>query len=178
MSRSDCVRVVAEEILKGQILGLGEPLTYSGIAIVPIVRLGDNIHHQKPLVETAETYDVVRVIVQSIPRNTCGVFILDSLGDVLAFKLHQEISTFWERIEFVEKIVVEQYKDTRKPLSKINASSRAVAFLMKLKHYGPEGIINSVLDYFAVSRIDCEQEDDRRNLLTSTAAVLYCAASQ
>lgn len=178
MSGSDCVRVVAEEILKGQILGLNEPLSYPGIAIVPIVKLESNVYVQKHPLLTSETYEVHRVIVQSLPRNTCGVFILDSLGDILAFKLHQTISAFWERIRFVEKLVIEQYKDTRKPLSKINASSRAVAFLMKLKHEGPEGIMISESDYFAVSRTDTDQECESGDLLSSTAAVLYCAAGQ
>jgi len=178
MSGSDCVRVVAEEILKGKILGLSEPLCYPGIAIVPIVKLGDSAHRQKHLVVTTEMYDIRNVIVQSLPRNTCGVFILDSLGDVLAFKLHQEISTFWERIGFIEKLVAEQYKETRKPLSKISASSRAVVFLMKLKYEGPEGIMNSDSDYFAVSRTDLDQECETVDLLSTTAAVLYCAAGQ
>ncbi|MHA1137453.1 MAG: hypothetical protein ACTSSE_13290 [Candidatus Thorarchaeota archaeon] len=178
MSGSDCVRVVAEEILKGQIIGLSEPLSYSGITIVPIERLGADICTQRTYVTKRESYSVHKVIVRSLPKNTCGVFVLDSLGDILAFKLHKEISTFWERIDFIEKLVLEHYKDTRKPLSKISASSKAVAFLMKLKLEGPEGIMNSESDYFAVSRTDCAQEDKKTDLLSSTAAVLYCAASQ
>ena len=39
MSSSDCVRVVVDEILKGRILQLSEPLSFSGIAIIPIVQI-------------------------------------------------------------------------------------------------------------------------------------------
>ena len=178
MNGSECVRVVAEEILKGQILGLCDPLSYSGITIVPIVRLNDSNHLQKRLSVTAVMDAVPKVILGSLPSNTCGIFILDSLGDVLAFKLHQEVNTFWERIGFVEKLVVELYKESRKPLNKTRASSIVVAFLMRLKLKGPKGIMNSESDYFAVSRTDLGQDKESNDLLTTTAAVLYCAASQ
>lgn len=178
MGGSDCVRVVAEEILRGQILGLSEPLSYPGIAIVPIVRLGDSNHFQKQRCISGVVDEIHKVIAGSLPENTCGVFILDSLGDVLAFKLHQEVSIFWERIEFVERLVREQYRETRKPLSKISASSRAVAFLMRLKLEGPKGIMNSESDYFAVSRTDLHEEHEYIDLLTSTSTILYCSISQ
>ncbi|MGY5859384.1 MAG: hypothetical protein RTU63_08435 [Candidatus Thorarchaeota archaeon] len=176
MSGSECVRVVAEEILKGRILGLSDPLSYSGIAIVPIVRLNDSNHLQKRLSVTSVMDTLPKVILGSLPSNTCGIFILDSLGDVLAFKLHQEVNTFWERIGFVEKLVVDLFKVTRKPLSKISASSIVVAFLMRLKLKGPKGIMNSESDYFAISRTDLSQDEESNDLFTTTAAVLYCAA--
>jgi hypothetical protein len=177
MSGSDCVRIVAEEILRGRVLGLSEPLSYPGIAIVPIVRLGDDNQFQQQMGMSKLTDMVHKVIVGSLPKNTCGVFILDSLGDVLAFKLHQEVSIFWERLGFVERLVVEQYRDTRKPLSKINASSKAVAFLMRLKLEGPKGIMNSESDYFAVSRTELCDELENIDLLETTSAILYCAVS-
>ncbi|MHA1966119.1 MAG: hypothetical protein ACW97G_16205 [Candidatus Thorarchaeota archaeon] len=106
MSGSDCVRVVADEILKGHILALSEPLSYSGIVIVPIVRVDEPQHIRRKLSRTTLTEYVHKVIVGSLPKNTCGVFVLDSLGDVVAFKLHLDVSTFWERISFVEKLIV------------------------------------------------------------------------
>ncbi|MHA2323125.1 MAG: hypothetical protein ACXACG_15950 [Candidatus Thorarchaeota archaeon] len=123
MSGSDCVRVVADEILKGQILALSEPLSYSGIVIVPIVRVDEPQHVRRKLSRTTLTEYVHKVIVGSLPKNTCGVFVLDSLGDVVAFKLHLDVSTFWERISFVEKLVVEHYKETRKPIGKDRSDS-------------------------------------------------------
>ena len=118
-----------------------------------------------------------KVIIGSLPRNTCGIFVLDSLGDVLAFRLYQEVSTFWSRIGFVEKLVTEQYRETRKPLNVTNVTSIAIAFLMRLKMRGPEGIMHSDSDYFAVSRTDMTQDRKNSNLLSSTMAVLYCTAS-
>jgi hypothetical protein len=176
MSGSDCVRVVADEILKGNILSLSDPLSYPGIVIVPIVRIDVPTHIKRSLKRTILTEYVHKVIVGSLPRDTCGVFILDSLGDVVAFKLHCEASAFWERITFVERLVIEHYKDTRKPISKDSATARAVAFLIRLKMEGPKGIMSSESDYFAVSRTGLTRElSESSNLLETTTAVLYAA---
>ncbi|MHA2359826.1 MAG: hypothetical protein ACXAB5_06110 [Candidatus Thorarchaeota archaeon] len=174
MSGNGCVQAVADEILKGQVIGLGEPLSYPGIVIVPIVKLDETLLFGGRLSRTTLTDDDHKVIVGSLPRNTCGVFVLDSLGDVVAFKLHQVVSAFWERIAFVEKLVAEHYKDSRKPIGKSSATARAVAFLMRLKIEGPKGIMSSATDYFAVSR--CEPDGVSESPLESTAAILYCAA--
>ena len=176
MSGSDCVRVVADEILRGQVLGLGEPLSYSGIVLVPIIRVGESPQIKRNLSRTILTEYVHKVIVGSLPRNTCGVFVLDSLGDIVAFKLHMDVVTFWERISFVERLVATHYKDTRKPLGKESATARAVAFLMRLKFEGPKGIMRAKSDYFAVSRTELTEElSERMDLLKSTAAVIYAA---
>lgn len=176
MSGSDCVRVVAGEILKGQVFGLSEPLSYSGIVIVPIVRVDQPIQVRRKLSRTTLTQFVHKVIVGNLPRNTCGVFVLDSLGDIVAFKLHMDVDAFWSRISFVEKLVVEHYKETRKPLGKESATARAIAFLMRLKFEGPQGIMISKSDYFAVSRTELTDDLSGSNdLLRSTAAVIYAA---
>ncbi|MFW9767880.1 MAG: hypothetical protein ACFFF9_15105 [Candidatus Thorarchaeota archaeon] len=174
MSENGCVQAVADEILRGHIIGLGEPLSYPGIVIIPIVRMGETLLFGGPLSRTTLTENVHKVIVGSIPKNTCGVFVLDSLGDIVAFKLHQEVSTFWERIGFVERLVAAHYKDSRKPIGRTSATARAVAFLMKLKIEGPRGIMSSASDCFAVSR--CEPVDGTGTVLDSTAAILYSAA--
>jgi hypothetical protein len=174
VSWDECARAVAEEILKGQVIGLDEPLSFPGIVIVPITRIGESLSFRGRLIRTTLTENVHKVIVGSLPKNTCGVIVLDSLGDVVAFKLHQDVPAFWERIAFVEKLVVEHYKDSRKPIGSLSATSRAAAFLMKLKLKGPQGIMNSETDYFAVSR--CDPEEVTGNVLESMAAILYCAA--
>ena len=174
MSGNGCVQAVADEILKGQVIGLGEPLSYPGIVIVPIVNLGETLLFGGRLSRTTLIEDDHKVIVGSLPKNTCGVFVLDSLGDVIAFKFHQEVSTFWERISFVEKLVAEHYKNSRKPIGKSSATARTITFLMRLKIEGPKGIMSSETDYFAVSR--CDPEEVTENVLESTAAILYCAA--
>ncbi|MHA2025261.1 MAG: hypothetical protein ACW98U_05100 [Candidatus Thorarchaeota archaeon] len=174
MSENGCAREVADEILRGQIVGLDEPLSYPGIVIVPIVRLGETLLFGGRLSRTTLTEDVHKVIVGSLPKNTCGVFVLDSLGDVIAFKLHQEVSAFWERIAFVEKLVAEHYKASRKPIGRSSATARAVAFLMKLKLEGPKGIMSSETDFFAVSR--CDPVEVNESALDSTAAIIYSAA--
>ncbi|MFW9788804.1 MAG: hypothetical protein ACFFE2_14675 [Candidatus Thorarchaeota archaeon] len=177
MSESNRVRVVADEILKGQVLALSEPLSYSGIVIVPIVRVDQPIQTgRRKLSRTILTEYVHKVIVGSLPRNSCGVFVLDSLGDIVAFKLHMEVDMFWERINFVERLVMEHYKETRKPLGKESATARAIAFLMRLKFEGPNGVMKSKAAYFAVSRTELTEELCKNSdLLWSTSAVIYAA---
>jgi len=176
MSGSESVRVVADEILKGRIFRLSEPLSYSGIVIVPIVRVDEPIQVRRNLSRTILKEYVHKVIVGSLPRDTCGVFVLDSLGDIVAFRLHLDVSAFWERINFVERLVIEHYKETRKPLGKENATARAVAFLMRLKFEGPRGIIRDESDYFAVSRTDLASElGEGSDLWGATTAVIYAA---
>lgn len=176
MSGTDCVRVVIDEILKGQILCLCEPLSYPGVALIPILRIDCGIPRKIKLSRTILREYVHKVIVGSLPRNTCGILVLDSLGDVVAFKLHLDVSNFWERISFVERLVMKYYKDSRKPLNSEDATARAVSFLMRLKHQGPEGIMSSKYDYFAVSQKELVSEiTDESQLLASTAAVLYTA---
>lgn len=176
MSGMDCVRVIVDEILKGQILQMGEPLSFSGIAIVPIVRL--NLPHDMKirLSRTILKEYVHKVIVGSLPRNTCGVIVLDSLGDVVAFKIHMDSGKFWERISFVERLVMQHYKETRQPATKDNTMTRAVSFLRRLKNQGPEGIMSSEFDLFAISQADFSSElEDERDLFASTTTVLYAA---
>ncbi len=177
MIRNGHVQAVADEILKGRVIGLVDPLSYPGIVIVPIIKVGVPPLFGGRLSRTTLTEDVHKVIVGSLPKNTCGVFILDSLGDVIAFKLHREVSTFWERIAFVEKLVAKHYKDSRKPLGRSSATARTIAFLTRLKLEGPKGIMSSETDYFAVSRCDPEGATEfSGNVLESTAAILYSAA--
>jgi len=110
--------------------------------------------------------------------DTCGVFILDSLGDIITFKMHQEVYTFWERINFVEKIVAENYRDSRKPLSKNGAMGRVVAFLVRLRNEGTEGVLRDEKDYFAVSLTDAAKAGAIVNHLESTAAILYSSSNR
>ncbi len=175
MRGSDCVRIVAEEILRGSVLALGEPLSYSGIAIVPIVRFDTSHRVTKRQVSSSAPGSIQEAIIGSLPENTCGVFVLDSLGDVIAFKLHFDVGSFWSKIDFIKKLVTDEYKESRKPLSGFSVSSKAVAFLMRLKLRGPAGIMSSESDYFAVSQPDTENMENT-DLLATTTALLYYAA--
>ena len=176
----ECIRAIADEILRGHVLRLDEPLCYPGIAIIPITRAKNPQQTTRFLHIPRSTLkdDVHNVIVGSIPMDTCGVFILDSLGDVITFKMHREVYTFWERINFVEKIVAENYRNTRKPLSKNGAMGRVVAFLVRLRNEGTEGVLRDEKDYFAISLTDAARMGTTENHLESTAAILYSSSSR
>lgn len=177
----ECVRAVADEILRGEVLKLDEPLSFPGIAIIPIIRVQEPKKSKRFMHIPRSTLreDAHKVIVGSIPMNSCGVLILDSLGDVITFKLHQEVRAFWERINFVEQIVAETYRNTRKPLSKASATARVVAFLTRLRNDGSEAVVTERTNYFVVSLTDAaKQAGTIQNHLESTAAILYSSASR
>jgi hypothetical protein len=173
------VKVVADEILRGQILALDEALCFPGIAIIPITNQREqtesNLHLHIPRSTLKD--NVLNAIVGSIPLNTCGVMILDSLGDVITFKLYREIYAFWARIKSIEKIVEENYRSTRKPLSKNGAMARATAFLIRLRNDGSEGVMRDKRDFFAVSLTEASTTAvSIEDYLESTAAILYTAS--
>lgn len=177
----ECVRVVADEILRGHILSLDEALCYPGIAIIPIVKRRGYLETSRRLHIPRSTLkdDILNAIVGSIPLNACGVLILDSLGDVITFKLHKEIYAFWERINSVEKIVADNYRNTRKPLSKSGATARATAFLVRLRNDGTEGVMRDKKDFFAVSLTDAAKTAvSIEDYLESTAAILYTSSGR
>ena len=177
----ECVRAVADEILRGEVLKLDEPLSYPGIAIIPIIKMQVQKQSRRfmHIPRSTLTEDAHKVIVGSIPLNSCGVLILDSLGDVITFKLHQEVQAFWERISYVEKIVAETYRDTRKPLSKAGATARVIAFLTRLRNDGTGAVVTERTNYFVVSLTDAaKQAGAIENHLEATAAILYSSASR
>jgi hypothetical protein len=176
----ECIRAVADEILRGQVLSLDEPLCYPGIAIIPIVNKREQLQSTRRIHIPRSTLNnnILNAIVGSIPLSACGVLILDSLGDVITFKLHKEIYAFWERISFIEKIVADNYRDTRKPLSKNGAMGRVVAFLVRLRNEGTEGVLRDEKDYFAISLTDAARAGTIENHLESTAAILYSSSNK
>jgi hypothetical protein len=176
----ECVRVVADEILRGQILSLDEALCYPGIAIIPIIKRREQQSSRRlHIPRSTLTDDVLNAIVGSIPLNTCGILILDSLGDVITFRLYKEIYAFWERIRSVEKIVAGNYRNTRKPLSKVGAFGRATAFLIRLRNEGTEGVMRDKRDFFAVSLTEsAKAARSIEDHLESTAAILYSSSAK
>jgi hypothetical protein len=177
----ECVRAVADEILRGQILSLDEALCYPGLAIIPITTRREQQQSTRRLHIPRSTLkeDILNAIVGSIPLNTCGVMILDSLGDVITFKLHKEVHSFWERINSVERVVAENYRDSRKPLNRNSAIGRATAFLIRLRNEGTDGVMRDKRDFFAVSLTDAAKTAvSIEDYLESTAAILYTSSGR
>jgi hypothetical protein len=155
-------------------LSIAEPIVYPGLAIVPIIR--SNGHGTDIARSTRSTR---KAIIMGLPQHSCGVIVLNSEGDVVAFKLHRGIRAFWARLGFIQKLVVNLYEKEREPIGKATALAKAVVFLARLRDAGPEGILsNSKFDYFAIGFTDIPtQQEAFSNSLGSTAHILYSAVA-
>ena len=172
MSGTEGIQTIADEILRGSVLSIAEPIVYPGLAIVPIIR--SNGHDRDIARATRSTR---KAIILGLPQNSCGVIVLNSEGDVVAFKLHRGIRAFWARLGFIQKLVVNLYERESEPIGKATALAKAVVFLAKLRDAGPEGIMsNSKFDYLAIGFTDIPtQQEAFSNTLGSTAHILYSA---
>jgi hypothetical protein len=170
LSGNEGIRTIADEILRGSVLSIAEPIIHPGLAIVPIIRSNG---HDKDIARA--TRSTRKAIIMGLPQHSCGAIILNSEGEVVAFKLHRGIRAFWARLGFIQKLVVELYKKESKPIGKATALAKAVVFLARLRDAGPEGIMNnSRFDYFAIGFTDIPtQQEAFSNSLGSTAHILY-----
>jgi hypothetical protein len=110
-----------------------------------------------------------------LPQHTCGAIVIDSNGEVVAFKLHRGIRAFWARLGFIQKLVANLYQKGSEPLGKATALAKAVVFLARLRDTGPEGILDrSKSDYFAIGFTDIPTRKEAFSTsLGSTAHILY-----
>lgn len=173
MSGTEGIRTIADEILRGSMLSIAEPIVYPGLAIVPIIRC--NGHAASSFSRPAR-----KAIIMGLPQHTCGVIILDSDGEVVAFKLHRGIRAFWARLGFIQRLVVDLYKRGRPPIGKAAALAKAVVFLARLRDIGPESIMGkSKSDYFAIGFTDIPTTEEAfADTLGSTVSILYSAVGQ
>jgi hypothetical protein len=174
LSGIEGIRTIADEILRGSILSIAEPIIYPGLAIVPIIRSnGYFLMIRRPPRSTR------KAIIMGLPQHSCGAIVLNSKGDVVAFKLHRGIRAFWARLGFIQKLVVNLYEKESEPIGKATALAKAVVFLARLRDAGPGGIMsNSKFDYFAIGFTDIPtQQEAFSNSLGSTAHILYSAVA-
>ncbi|MHA1925486.1 MAG: hypothetical protein ACW974_06180 [Candidatus Thorarchaeota archaeon] len=174
MSGTEGIRTIADEILRGSMLSIAEPIVYPGLAIIPIIR--SNGHGAAIARVTRSTR---KAIIMGLPQHSCGAIVLNSEGDVVAFKLHRGIRAFWARLGFIQKLVANLYEKEREPIGKATALAKAVVFLARLRDAGPDGILsNSKFDYFAIGFTDIPtQQEAFSNSLGSTAHILYSAGA-
>ncbi|MFW9967551.1 MAG: hypothetical protein ACFFEA_10395 [Candidatus Thorarchaeota archaeon] len=174
MSGNEGIRNIADEILRGLVLSIAEPIIHPGLAIVPIIR--SNGHNTDIARVTRSTR---KAIIMGLPQHSCGVIILNSKGDVVAFKLYRGIRAFWARLGFIQKLMVSLYDKESEPINKAIALANAVVFLARLRDAGPEAIMsNSRFDYFAIGFTDIPTHQEAfSNSLGATAHILYSAVA-
>ncbi len=168
MSGTEGIRTIADEILRGSMLSIAEPIVYPGLAIVPIIR-------SNGYPANVSSQSTRKAIILGLPQHSCGAIVLNSEGDVVAFKLHRGIRAFWARLGFIQKLVANLYEKGSEPIGKAKALAKAVVFLAQLRDTGPEGVMGrSKSDYFAIGFTDIPTRQEAfSNSLGSTAHILY-----
>ena len=167
----DCVRTMADEILRGPILSIDEPITHIGIAMIPIIAtkaqyeldaylrdaqrkvpikciltpaiyFGSSKGNGSNGKATNEERERIREkFIRKLPGNTCGVLILDSKGMVVALSLHLHVRTFWECIGQVVDLICKYYDPRGLLLDKMTALVSATLFLARLRGVNPKEVI-------------------------------------
>ncbi len=173
MSGTEGIRTIADEILRGSMLSIAEPIVYPGLAIVPIIRSNGTA-------ASSFSKPARKAIIMGLPQHTCGAIILDSDGEVVAFKLHRGIRAFWARLGFIQRLVADLYERGREPIGKAVALAKAVVFLARLRDSGPEGVMGkSNSDYFAIGFTDIPTAKEAfANTLGSTESILFSTVGQ
>ncbi len=173
MSGTEGIRTIADEILRGPMLSIAEPIIYPGLAIVPIIRSNGHAKTDSPR-------STRKAIIMGLPQHTCGAIVIDSSGEVVAFKLYRGIRAFWARLGFIQRIVANLYEKGSALLGKATAIAKAVVFLARLRDTGPEGVMGkSKSDYFAIGFTDIPTRQEAfSNSLGSTAHILYSTAGR
>jgi len=169
----DCVKTLADEILRGPILSISEPITHYGISIVPIIAMKSqsaldaysktvrgtvpNKMILRPAIyfgfatskggnghATEEArMKIAKQFIRMLPGTTCGVLCLDSNGTVVALNLHLRIRAFWERIDLVEDLIQKYCDPKGMPVDKKMTLVNTTLFLAQLRGINPSEVMQT-----------------------------------
>ncbi len=77
-------------------------------------------------------------IKSNLPKNTCGLIIVDKTGEVVAVELYRRPKAFEKRLGFIESVLMEFSDPEHSALEKEAAWAKAVQLLLSLKDMTPE----------------------------------------
>lgn len=98
-------------------IGIGDPTKYT-----------DAI--SKVQEEASKLADRIR---STLPKDTCGLVIIDSKGEVVALELYRRTQAFWKRAGFLESIILEHSNAEARELEGEVAWSKALQFIFRLR---------------------------------------------
>jgi hypothetical protein len=152
----DQTEVWSEVERYSQTLGLDDPTKYTEAL--------EKVHEKAS--------EVAKEIRESLPKETCGVVVINSNGEAIAFEMYRKPQAFWKRSGFLESFAVEHY-DVKKALVEGEAAfSSALQLLFKLKDIDEENIASKEdSDNAVIGFEDLKGEALFGNDLKS---VLYC----
>jgi hypothetical protein len=142
-------------------LGMGDPTKYTDAL-------------SKVQEEAGKLADRIR---DSLPKDTCGLVILDAKGEVIALELYRRSQAFWKREGFLESIILEYSNVEAKELEGEVAWSKALQFIFRLRDMDPgaaaakedsDNVIFGFGDLKGEAVLGLENEKNLRSILYCT----------
>jgi len=119
--------------------------------------------------------EVAREIRGSLPENTCGVIVIDSKGDAVAFEMYRRPQSFNKRAGYLESLTVELFDIEKKPLEGEAAWSSALQLLLKMKEIDDDNVASKDDSESAIIGLD--ELRGEAVLAPGSESILYCSLS-
>ena len=119
--------------------------------------------------------EVAREIRSSLPENTCGVIVIDSKGEAVAFEMYRRPQAFNKRAGYLESLTVELFDVEKKPLEGEAAWSSALQLLLKMKEIDEDNVASRVDSESAIIGLD--ELRGEAVLAPGSESILYCSLS-
>jgi hypothetical protein len=119
--------------------------------------------------------EVAKEIRNSLPDNTCGVIVIDSKGEAVAFEMYRRPQAFQKRAGYLESLTVELFNVDKKPLEGEAAWSSALQLLLKMKAIDDDKVASKDASYSAMIGLD--ELRGEVVLAPGSESILYCSLS-
>ena len=119
--------------------------------------------------------EVAMEIRNSLPDNTCGVIVINSAGEAVAFEMYRRPQAFNKRGGYLESLAVELFDNEKKPLEGEAAWSSALQLLMKMKEIDDDKIASK--DDSESAMIGLDELRGEVVLASGSESILYCSLS-
>ena len=119
--------------------------------------------------------EVAKEIRSSLPDNTCGVIVIDSKGEAVAFEMYRRPQAFQKRTGYLESLTVELFNVDKKPLEGEAAWSSALQLLLKMKEIDDDKVASK--DDSESAMIGLDELRGEVVLAPGSESILYCSLS-
>ena len=119
--------------------------------------------------------EIAKEIKSELPENTCGVIVIDSKGDAVAFEMYRRPQAFRTRSGYVESLTAELFDVEKKPLEGEAAWSSALQLLLKMKEIDDDNVASKDDSESAIIGLD--ELRGEAVLAPGSESILYCSLS-
>jgi len=119
--------------------------------------------------------EIAKEIKSELPENTCGVVVIDSNGNAVAFEMYRRPQAFQKRAGYLESLTVELFNVDKKPLEGEAAWSSALQLLLKMKEIDDDNVASKDDSESAIIGLD--ELRGEVVLASGSEAILYCSLS-